>query len=70
MRGGSWNNKPARVRSANRNRNTPTDRNNNMGFRLASPPACPEPLCPRIRRARYAGDHESASGTRRDGSAK
>ena len=39
MRGGSWNNKPDRVRSANRNRNTPTNRNNNVGFRLASPPA-------------------------------
>jgi hypothetical protein len=26
------------VRSANRNRNTPTNRNNNAGFRLASPP--------------------------------
>ena len=39
MRGGSWNNQPARVRSANRNRNTPTNRNNNVGFRLASPPA-------------------------------
>ncbi len=39
MRGGSWNNKPARVRSANRNRNDPANRNNNQGFRLASPPA-------------------------------
>ena len=39
MRGGSWNNKPDRVRSANRNRNDPTHRNNNQGFRLASPPA-------------------------------
>ena len=39
MRGGSWNNKPARVRSANRNRNNPTHRNNNQGFRLVSPPA-------------------------------
>ncbi|MDG4583812.1 MAG: hypothetical protein P9E67_06970, partial [Candidatus Competibacter sp.] len=31
--------KPARVRSANRNRDDPTNRNNNQGFRLASPPA-------------------------------
>ncbi|MCB1807431.1 MAG: SUMF1/EgtB/PvdO family nonheme iron enzyme, partial [Candidatus Competibacteraceae bacterium] len=38
-RGGSWNNKPRRVRSANRNRNTPDNRNNNLGFRLASAPA-------------------------------
>jgi len=39
VRGGSWNNKPDRVRSANRNRNNPTHRNNNQGFRLVSPPA-------------------------------
>jgi len=36
LRGGSWNNKPANLRSANRNRNTPDNRNNNNGFRLAS----------------------------------
>lgn len=34
MRGGSWNNNPRNLRSANRNRNTPTDLNNNIGFRL------------------------------------
>ncbi|NCC93840.1 MAG: hypothetical protein EOM10_11230 [Opitutae bacterium] len=34
-RGGSWNNTPRRVRSANRNRNTPDNRNDNLGFRLA-----------------------------------
>ena len=39
MRGGSWNNKPDRVRSANRNRDDPANRNNNQDFRLASPPA-------------------------------
>jgi hypothetical protein len=39
-RGGSWNNNPQNCRAANRNRNTPTNRNNNIGFRLArsSPP--------------------------------
>ena len=36
LRGGSWNNKPQNVRAANRNRNEPTNRNNNNGFRLAS----------------------------------
>jgi hypothetical protein len=36
LRGGSWNNNPANLRSANRNRNTPDNRNNNNGFRLAS----------------------------------
>ncbi len=29
------NNKPRNVRSANRNRNNPDNRNNNIGFRLA-----------------------------------
>ena len=36
LRGGSWNNNPQNLRSANRNRNNPTNRNNNNGFRLAS----------------------------------
>ena len=35
LRGGSWNNKPRNVRSANRNNNTPDNRNNNIGFRPA-----------------------------------
>ncbi|MEA3413653.1 MAG: SUMF1/EgtB/PvdO family nonheme iron enzyme [Pseudomonadota bacterium] len=35
LRGGSWNNKPGNVRSANRNNREPTNRNNNLGFRLA-----------------------------------
>ncbi|TXH67443.1 MAG: hypothetical protein E6Q83_17785 [Thiothrix sp.] len=38
LRGGSWNNKPQNARSANRNRNEPTKRNNNIGFRISSPP--------------------------------
>ncbi len=40
IRGGSWNNEPDNVRSANRNRNTPTNRNDNIGFRCAQD-ACP-----------------------------
>ena len=35
MRGGSWNNNPQNVRVSNRNRNRPTNRNNNIGFRCA-----------------------------------
>jgi formylglycine-generating enzyme required for sulfatase activity len=35
-RGGSWNNNPRNGRVANRNRNTPDNRNNNLGLRLAS----------------------------------
>ncbi|MCP5092646.1 MAG: SUMF1/EgtB/PvdO family nonheme iron enzyme, partial [Gammaproteobacteria bacterium] len=31
LRGGSWNNNPRRLRSANRNNNEPTNRNNNVG---------------------------------------
>ena len=33
-RGGSWNNNARNCRSANRNRNNPGNRNNNLGFRL------------------------------------
>ena len=40
IRGGSWNNEPVNVRSANRKRNTPTNRNDNIGFRCAQD-ACP-----------------------------
>lgn len=35
-RGGSWNNNARNCRSANRNRNDPGNRNNNLGLRLAS----------------------------------
>ncbi|MGM9688374.1 MAG: hypothetical protein ACI3YD_04920 [Alloprevotella sp.] len=34
-RGGSWNNEPRNCRSSNRNNNTPDNRNNNLGLRLA-----------------------------------
>ena len=36
LRGGSWNNNPQNCRVANRNNNTPGNRNNNVGFRLAN----------------------------------
>ncbi|MDA1018187.1 MAG: hypothetical protein O3A00_27495 [Planctomycetota bacterium] len=35
-RGGSWNNNARNCRSANRNRNSPDNRNNNLGFRVAA----------------------------------
>lgn len=35
LRGGSWNNNAQNARSANRNNNTPDNRNNNVGFRPA-----------------------------------
>jgi hypothetical protein len=41
VRGGSWNTEPRNLRSANRNRNEPDNRNNNLGFRPASTLARP-----------------------------
>lgn len=35
LRGGSWINKPQNLRAANRNNNTPDNRNQNNGLRLA-----------------------------------
>jgi len=35
VRGGSWNNNAINARVANRNNNNPSNRNNNIGFRLA-----------------------------------
>ncbi|MBX2890472.1 MAG: SUMF1/EgtB/PvdO family nonheme iron enzyme [Saprospiraceae bacterium] len=37
-RGGSWNNSAENCRVSNRNNNTPDNRNNNLGFRVASSP--------------------------------
>ncbi|MEM7678312.1 MAG: SUMF1/EgtB/PvdO family nonheme iron enzyme [Myxococcota bacterium] len=37
LRGGSFNNNAARLRSANRNRNEPGNRNRNVGFRCSGP---------------------------------
>ena len=37
LRGGSWNNNARNCRSANRNRNEPDNRNNNVGFRVCLP---------------------------------
>jgi hypothetical protein len=43
LRGGSWNNNPRNLRSAARNMNNPDNRNNNVGFRLASTPSAGVP---------------------------
>jgi len=40
-RGGAWGNNPINLRAANRNNNTPDNHNQNVGFRLATHPACP-----------------------------
>ena len=36
LRGGSWNNNGNNLRSAERNRNAPASRNNNIGLRVAA----------------------------------
>jgi hypothetical protein len=53
LRGGSWNNTPQNLRSANRNRNTPDNRNNNTGFRIASTALSPERACLAQRTVRH-----------------
>ena len=45
-RGGSWNNSAENCRSANRNNNTPDNRNDNIGFRLALSPVHQRMLMP------------------------
>jgi hypothetical protein len=44
-RGGSWNNNAGNCRSANRNRNSPENRNNNLGFRVALAPSAEWIFC-------------------------
>ncbi|MFZ1413087.1 MAG: SUMF1/EgtB/PvdO family nonheme iron enzyme [Defluviicoccus sp.] len=51
VRGGSWNHLPRNLRSANRNRNEPDNRKNNLGFRVASTLPLPE-----FRGSRTAGE--------------
>jgi len=43
LRDGAFNNQPSNVRSAYRNNNSPTNRNNNNGFRPASTLPCRNP---------------------------
>ncbi|WP_157197984.1 SUMF1/EgtB/PvdO family nonheme iron enzyme [Methylomonas sp. 2B] len=68
LRGGSWNNKPSNLRSANRNRNRPDEANNNTGFRLASTPS-PWAGTPSVMAGGgvLLGVHSRISRTRRDG---
>jgi hypothetical protein len=48
IRGGSWNNDAENCRSAYRNWNEPGNRNNNLGFRLASTSHPPDGGCSRM----------------------
>ncbi len=73
IRGGSWNNDPRNCRPANRNRNEPDNRNNNLGFRLAA--ALPARWIPRrtgpavlLSRSRHFRPGERRLGPRRAGS--
>jgi hypothetical protein len=50
-RGGGWNNPSINLRASNRNNNPPDNHNNNVGFRLATRPACPA-TCRIVRLAR------------------
>ena len=52
-RGGSWNNNANNARAANRNNDSPGNRNNNLGFRLASSGAPPA----RRAKGQNPGDH-------------
>ncbi|GHT15140.1 hypothetical protein AGMMS4956_14460 [Bacteroidia bacterium] len=45
-RGGSWNNNAQNCRVANRNNNTPSNRNNYLGFRLVLPYFTQKDGCP------------------------
>lgn len=65
-RGGSFNNKPANVRAANRNRNEPTNRNDNLGFRLAQSARIARAVCLLGSAGVPAGVHEPSSWFRKD----
>jgi formylglycine-generating enzyme required for sulfatase activity len=43
LRGGTFNNNPNNLAASNRNDNDPTNENNNVGFRVASPRDAPPP---------------------------
>lgn len=63
-RGGSWNNDARNCRSANRNRNDPGNRNNNLGLRLASTVKDSEgPIRPDPRPAEDGNEHGAPAGT-------
>lgn len=65
-RGGSWNSNARNVRAANRNGNSPDNRNDNLGFRLAreqkrSRSNAPDPICTATG---CIGSRRKPSGTR------
>ena len=64
MRGGSWNNDAQNCRSAIRNNNPPDNRDNNVGFRLASSRQRPDAMCLRMHRLRQSPDHRPGPAPR------
>lgn len=70
IRGGSWNNNPANLRVSNRNRNTPDNRNNNLGFRLVQSARTPRAAAFTDVTGGVADIHESASGPCREAGAE
>lgn len=62
-RGGGWNNNGQNLRSANRNNDDPSNRNKNLGFRLARPQPARKRMPPRepiaLRRRAVIGRRET-----------
>lgn len=69
LRGGFWFNDPAGLRSAGRNRNNPSNRNTNNGFRLAQSALFPEWQKPKGLASVEKGVHEPLPGSPREGGA-
>jgi hypothetical protein len=71
LRGGSWNNdNPGNFRCANRNNNTPDNRNNNNGFRCASALSAGVPISTEVGRAQERVQATSRLGARAPRSAE
>jgi hypothetical protein len=60
-RGGSWNNDAANCRTANRNKNEPTNRTNNNGFRLALNSAGKEAITLRVQTEQFVFQSDQVS---------
>jgi hypothetical protein len=67
LRGGSWNNNGRNVRSANRNRNEPGNRNDNNGFRLALAQASVQPALDQMTLLSAASRRQKANALRQAG---
>lgn len=57
LRGGSWNNKARNSRAAHRNNNSPDNRNNNIGFRVARTPLHARAACTTVQAGEPKGVH-------------